>query len=195
MPRGFLSCDVAKGDYRSITEPKTESSIRGPREGFVEDIEVNMALVRKRLKSPNLIFESFVIGSETATNICMAYMGNIADEGIVGEFRRRLDAIQTDSVLESAYIEEWIQDKTLSPFPQLISTERPDGIVAKLLEGQVAVLIDGTPMALAGPITSSSCSRRPKTITSGPISRPCCAGCACSPSSCPSSCLPCTSPS
>ncbi|WP_235947142.1 spore germination protein [Paenibacillus glycinis] len=150
---GFLSCDVAKGDYRSITEPKTESSIRGPREGFVEDIEVNMALIRKRLKSPNLIFESFVIGSETATNVCMAYMGNIANEGIVNEFRKRLDAIQTDSVLESAYIEEWIQDKTLSPFPQLISTERPDGIVAKLLEGHVAVLIDGTPMALAGPIT------------------------------------------
>ncbi|WP_258171465.1 spore germination protein [Paenibacillus sp. R14(2021)] len=149
----FLSFDVAKQDYRSITEPKSESAIRGPRDGFVENVQLNMALIRKRLKSPDLMFETFTIGSQTSTVVQLAYLRNIANDSIVAEFRERLTAIQTDSILESSYIEEWIQDQTRSPFPQLISTERPDVIVAKMLEGSTAVLIDGTPMALTGPIT------------------------------------------
>ncbi|WP_090640356.1 spore germination protein [Paenibacillus sp. UNC496MF] len=149
----FLSCDVARSDYRAVAEPETEAVIRGPREGFVEDLQVNMALIRKRLKTPHLVFEPFVIGTETATNVYMAYLSNVANDAVVGEFRRRIEAVRTDGILESAYIEEWIQDKTLSPFPQLASTERPDAVAAKLLEGHVAVLVDGSPMALAGPLT------------------------------------------
>ncbi|MBM7566345.1 spore germination protein KA [Paenibacillus sacheonensis] len=148
-----LAMDVCKREQRSVEEPATESTIRGPREGFVEDLIRNLSLVRKRVKSDKLVFESMVIGSETKTMVCLAYMRGIAATELVDEFRRRLQAIDTDSILESAYIEEWIQDKTLTPFPQLIATERPDAIAAKLLEGQVAVITDGTPIALAGPTT------------------------------------------
>ncbi|WP_309491748.1 spore germination protein [Paenibacillus anseongensis] len=149
----YLSFDVSKSSYRSIEEPSSEVAIRGPREGFVEDISQNVPLIRKRLKSKNLIFEKIVLGSQTQTTIYISYLRDVASPQVVDEFRRRISSIRTDGIIESAYIEEWIQDKTLSPFPQLITTERPDSVVAKLLEGQVAVLTDGTPMVLLGPVT------------------------------------------
>jgi hypothetical protein len=105
------------------------------------------------LKNENLVFEPFIIGSATRTKVYLTYLNNVASVPVIDEFRRRLNSIELDSILESAYIEEWIQDKTLSPFPQLVSTERPDSIAAKLLEGQVALITDGTPMVLYGPIT------------------------------------------
>ncbi|MBO7742973.1 spore germination protein [Paenibacillus sp. MWE-103] len=151
--RKALAMDVCKREQRSVEEPSTESAIRGPREGFVEDLIRNLSLIRKRVKSDKLVFEPMVVGTETKTIVCLAYMRGIASDRLVDEFRARLRAIQTDSILESAYIEEWIQDKSLTPFPQLMATERPDAVAAKLLEGQAAVLTDGTPIALAGPLT------------------------------------------
>jgi spore germination protein KA len=149
----YLSYDVSKDEYRTVSEPSTEAATRGPREGFVEDIATNVALIRKRLKNEHLVFEHTVIGSSTNTTVYLAYLNNVASAPVVDEFRRRLLSIRTDSILEGAYIEEWIQDTTLSPFPQLLNTERPDSTVAKLLDGQVAVITDGTPMVLIGPIT------------------------------------------
>ncbi|MCD9021520.1 spore germination protein [Cohnella silvisoli] len=149
----YLCYDVSKGQNRSVSEPTTEASIRGPREGLVEDIARNVSLIRKRLKSEHLVFEPLVIGTETKTKVYLTYIDNIASAPVVDEFRRRLKSIHTDSILESSYIEEWIQDTALSPFPQLISTERPDSVVAKLVEGQIGVMTDGTPIVLFGPIT------------------------------------------
>ncbi|NHN33780.1 spore germination protein [Paenibacillus agricola] len=149
----YLSYDVSKVPNRNVSEPTTEASIRGPREGFVEDIARNVALIRKRLKTEHLVFELLVIGTETKTNVYLTYVDNVAQAQVVDEFRRRLRSIHTDSILESAYIEEWIQDTTFSPFPQLISTERPDSFVSKLVEGQIGVITDGTPIVLVGPIT------------------------------------------
>lgn len=149
----FFSYPVINDEYRSISEPKTEPVLRGPREGFVECLHRNIPLIRKRLRSKHLMFEEFLIGNETKTKVVISYLGNKASESTVNEFRTRLLSIDTDAILESSYIEEWIQDKTLTPFPQLINSERPDAVVGKLLEGSVAILIDGTPMALVGPIT------------------------------------------
>ena len=149
----FLSYDVSNKQFRSVSEPTAEASVRGPREGFVEEAARNVALIRKRLKNENLVFEPFIIGSATRTKVYLTYLNNVASVPVIDEFRRRLNSIELDSILESAYIEEWIQDKTLSPFPQLVSTERPDSIAAKLLEGQVVLITDGTPMVLYGPIT------------------------------------------
>lgn len=148
-----LSYDVYKTQSRSIAEPITEATIRGPREGFIESLIGNVALIRKRIKNEQLVFESMTLGEVTKTKLYLVYMNNIATVPVVEEFRARLRVIKTDSVLESSYIEEWIQDRTLTPFPQLLSTERPDVVTAKLLEGQVAILTDGTPVALIGPIT------------------------------------------
>lgn len=148
-----VSINARKQEQRSITEPEMESVVRGPREGFVEDWSRNVSLIRKRLKNEKLVIEKMLIGTESNTTVCLLFMRGIAPQEVIDEFRKRLKAIRTDSILESSYIEEFIQDKALTPFPQFIASERPDAIVAKLLEGQAAVITDGTPIVLAGPIT------------------------------------------
>jgi len=138
---------------RQTEEPKSETIVRGPHEGFTENIQANISLVRKRLKNPCLRFEKMQIGKQTRTTVMLAYLENLAPDGLVQEARRRLKAIRTESVLESAYIEEYVQDRTWSPFSTLTNTERPDVLAAQLLEGKIAILIDGSPGALLAPVT------------------------------------------
>jgi len=138
---------------RPIDEPKSESTIRGPHEGFTENILINSGLIRKRIRNPNLRFEPMVIGNQSKTAVYLVYMQNLAPDVLVRQMRSRLAAIQTDSVLDSAYLEEFLQDRIWSPFPTLANTERPDSAAAHLLDGKVAVLVDGTPGVLIAPIT------------------------------------------
>lgn len=136
---------------RSIGEPETEAAIRGPKEGFIENLRTNTALVRRKLKTPHLKMKSLVLGKQTNTNIVICYLDQIADPSIVEEVENRLKKINIDAILESAYIEQLIQDNTFTPFPQIQYTERPDTVAAALLEGRIAILIDGTPFALIVP--------------------------------------------
>lgn len=138
---------------RSITEPSSQGVIRGPKEGFTEDLRTGTSLVRRRIKSSDLRIEEFKIGQRTHTRVAIAYMKGIASEEVLKEVRGRLNAINTDSILESSYIEEFIQDGGLTPFPTMQNTERPDAIAGGILEGQVGILIDGTPFALLAPST------------------------------------------
>ncbi|MED4207362.1 spore germination protein [Neobacillus mesonae] len=137
---------------RSVEEPTTETTIRGPREGFTENLRVNTSLLRRKIKDPNLWIESKKIGKVTNTNVSIMYIKGIVNDKIVEEVRRRLDAIDIDSILESGYIEELIQDKTWTPFPTMYHTERPDAIAADLLEGRVAIFVDGTPFVMTVPV-------------------------------------------
>lgn len=139
--------------HRSISEPETESTIRGPREGFNELLRTNTALLRRRIKSPRLKMKPMVIGKEANTDIVVAYIDGLANPTLVEEVIRRLENIDIDGVLESGYIEELIQDNGYSPFPQIQYTERPDTVAAALLEGRVAILTDGTPYVLLVPLT------------------------------------------
>nr|WP_214626769.1 spore germination protein [Paenibacillus agaridevorans] len=136
---------------RGVTETNTESVIRGPREAFSETLRTNTALIRRRIKSPRLRLETRRIGRETQTDVSIMYMQGIANDKIVEEVRKRLDNIDIDGILESGYIEELIQDETYTPFPTVYNTERPDVIAAELLEGKVAILVDGTPFVLIVP--------------------------------------------
>jgi len=145
--------DVHAPEQRQIDEPKAESTIRGPHEGFTETIQANVGLIRKRIRHPQLRFEKYHFGSNTQTTVLLVYLEHLAPHSLVEEARRRLSAIKTDSVLESAYIEEFIQDRIWSPFPTLSNTERPDVVAAQLLDGKVAVLVDGTPGVLLAPMT------------------------------------------
>jgi spore germination protein KA len=147
---------------RNVEEPQTESVVRGPRDGFCETLSTNAALVRFRLKDPNLRLKHLIVGQRTQTDIYVMYVDGIADPGIVHEIQRRIEAINIDGVLESGYIEELIQDRSWSPFPQLQSTERPDKVVANLLEGKVAILVDGTPFALLAPALFSQFYQSPE---------------------------------
>lgn len=136
---------------RAISEPAVQNAIRGPRESFTETLRTNTALVRRRIRDERLRCEQRSIGSVTNTEIAVMYVDGLADPSVLQEIEARLGRIRTDAILESGYIEEFIQDKTLTPFPTLLNSERPDVIAAGLLEGRVAILVDGTPFVLLVP--------------------------------------------
>ncbi|MEB3102562.1 spore germination protein [Ferviditalea candida] len=138
-------------EMRSIEEPITETTIRGPREGFVETLRTNTSMLRRKLGHPKLQIQQMVLGRMSQTEIAVAYIEGIAPPEILQEVKRRLISIEMDNVLESGILEEFIEDAPFSPFPTVANTERPDVAAARLLEGRVAILIDGSPMALIVP--------------------------------------------
>nr|WP_245590429.1 spore germination protein [Aneurinibacillus terranovensis] len=157
-----LSIGLSKWEKRGIEEPVAESVLRGPREGFIETLRTNTSLLRRKLRSPNLKIKSMNIGTYSRTSIAIAYIEGIADPGLIEEMTNRLQRIEIDGVLESANIEELIEDNPYSPFPQLLSTERPDVASAYLLEGHVVVFVDGTPSVLIAPVTFFSLLQSPE---------------------------------
>ncbi|WP_093795721.1 spore germination protein [Sporomusa acidovorans] len=143
---------VTKGwKGRDVTEPITESVVRGPREGFTETIRTNTALLRRRIKSPQLRLEKYHVGRITQTEINLAYLSGTVDTGVLAEVRKRIARIDVDSILESAYIEELIEDTPYTFFPQIEHSERPDKVAAAILEGRIGIFIDGTPFVLIVP--------------------------------------------
>lgn len=157
-----LSVGLSKWDKRAVEEPTAESVLRGPREGFIESLRTNTALLRRKVRSPNLKIKSMNVGTYSGTTIAIAYIEGIAAPALVEEMMSRLRRIEIDGILESVYIEEVIEDNPLSPFPQLLSTERPDVASAYLLEGHVVVLVDGTPSVLIAPVTFFSLLQSPE---------------------------------
>ncbi|MBS4188955.1 spore germination protein [Bacillus sp. FJAT-49705] len=149
---GF-SLGLSKWEKRSIEEPEAEVSIRGPREGFIESIRVNISLLRRIIKSPALKIKTMKIGTYTQTTIALAYVEGIADKTLIEEVTNRLNRINIDGILDSEYIEEMIEDNPYSPFPQILSTERPDIACANLLEGRLVILVEGSPFTLIAPIS------------------------------------------
>lgn len=141
---------------RAVTEPSTESVIRGPRESFTETLRTNTALIRRKIKSPNLWIKSRVIGEVTQTDVAVMYINGIASDKIVAEVLARLDRINIDGILESGYIEDFIQDSKNTMFPTVYNSERPDVIAGELLDGKVAILVDGTPFVLVVPALFTS---------------------------------------
>lgn len=139
--------------HRQLEEPSTEAVIRGPRLGFIEKLEINMALIRHQIRTPQLKMERMSIGRISQTDVTITYIENMAPQNVIDEIKKRLSGIDMDSVLESGYIEEMISDHTYSPFPVMQTTQRPDLVAASLVEGKVAILVDGTPMALIAPVT------------------------------------------
>ncbi|MBL0386312.1 spore germination protein [Tumebacillus sp. ITR2] len=138
-------------EHRMPSEPDTESVVRGPREGFVENIRTNTALLRRRIRTPHFQMESLRIGRVSKTDVVMSYIEGITKDSLVEEIRSRLKRIDIDGVLDSGYIEEFLEDQPWSPFPTIQPTERPDTTAAALLEGRVAILVDGSPFVLIAP--------------------------------------------
>ena len=138
---------------RGIEEPITEAVVRGPREGFTENIRTNTALIRRRIRDPNLRLDVYQVGRRSKKDLIVAYIEGIIHPDIVREVNRRLKTIDMDDAPESGFIEQWIQDSFLSPFPTLMHTERPDKVSTSLLQGKVAILLDGTPFVLVAPVT------------------------------------------
>lgn len=150
LPDAFI-IDIRRHNQRAITQPDNEILVRGPREGFVETLPENIAMIRRKVKSPNLVFDLMTLGRVTATDVCVSYIKGIVTPQLVGEVIQRLQRVDIDGILESGYLEEFIEDDPYSPFPQIIHTERPDKVSAALLEGRVAILTEGTPFAMLVP--------------------------------------------
>lgn len=143
--------DIGYWEKRAIDEPANERVIRGPREGFVEDININKSLIRRIIKSTNLVFEKYYLGTVTNTEILLVYMNDIVNPDILDEARRRIQKISLSSVIDSGYIEREIEDSPKSVVATVAFTERPDVASAKILEGRVAIICDGSPMVLTLP--------------------------------------------
>lgn len=146
-----LAINTLGYESRDVKEPETEAVVRGPREGFTERLLVNTALLRRKIKSPDLRLEKMTLGRLTKTEICIAYVHGIANGKIVDELKKRLQRIEIDGILDSGYVEAFIEDAPFSIFATVGNTEKPDIAAAKMLEGRVIVLVDGSPMALTLP--------------------------------------------
>lgn len=147
----FLS--VSNIPKRSPEESNIETSIRGPRDGFVESISDNMALIRQRLKSSSLKSIEYSIGEVSRTKMTLLYMDNKINSNVLEEAKKRLGAIKLDMVASTVEIEELLYDKTFSLFPLMDNSGRPDFAVYALTQGKFVILVDGNPTCLVGPIT------------------------------------------
>ncbi|AMA72991.1 spore gernimation protein GerA [Aneurinibacillus sp. XH2] len=158
---GFI-LGITGWEGRSIDEPVTESLVRGPRDGFVETLRNNTAMLRRRIKDPNFTMVVYKVGQRAKKDLAIVYIKGIANEELVAEVKRRVERINIDDVPESGYVEQLIEDNYLSPFPQVQNTERPDRVMSALMEGRVALLLDGTPFALIVPVTFSMLMSSPE---------------------------------
>lgn len=136
---------------RGINEPPTSSVIQGPRMGFIEDIESNLQMIQMRIKHPDLKLTEFECGRYTQTRVVAVYIDTVADPKIVKKVTDRIKDINIDGIVDSNYIAQFLQDEKIKMFRQVGSDEKPDIIAAKVLEGRVAVFVDGTPQVLTVP--------------------------------------------
>ena len=146
-----LSVSTKNEEGRSVSEPETENVIRGAHEGFIENGEQNAMLLRRRLKTERLKKIDLQIGGLTKTSVSVMYIEGIADQKVIEEILSRLRAIKADSILDSGYIELYIQDGRYSLYPTVGNSERPDKVAAKMLEGRAAIIVDGSPVVLTAP--------------------------------------------
>lgn len=149
----ILLADVSSSIAQSITEPQNEQTIRGSHEGFVDDVGVNTQLIRKRLKNANLVERYFTLGAQNPTAVTLLYMSDLADLNIVDEVIANLLTNQANFIKSPGQITDRLESSRWSLFPQMLFTERPDSTVSHLMEGRIALLVDGSSFAIILPVT------------------------------------------
>ncbi len=147
----IICVNAEKIVVRSISIPPNSTVIKGPREGFNESLKYNLSLLRRRLATDKLVVSSLNIGRLTQTQVAVCYLENVADKKIVQEIERRLKKIDIDGIIDSSYIASFLQKRPNSLFKQVGDTEKPDILCAKLLEGRIGIIVDGSPIALTLP--------------------------------------------
>ncbi len=146
-----LMMDVKGFRTRGIMEPQEERILQGPREGFEEAALLNLAMLRRKLLTPDLCIEMMRVGRRTSTAVFICYLGTLANQKTVEEIKKRIGKIDIDGILDTNYIAEQIRDNKRSFFKTSGTTERPDIVAARLLEGRIAIVVDGTPMVVTVP--------------------------------------------
>lgn len=149
----FIVVDTTGGVYRSIQEPPSDISLRGPREGFVENLEINISIMRRLLKDKNLVTENFTLGRRSQTDLVIMYLDDVVDKDYLSKIRDKVNAIDIDSVQANSFIEQCIEEHPYSLFPQVIGYEKPDQVQASILEGRIAFLLSGTSFVTIYPTT------------------------------------------
>lgn len=152
-PSSCAVIEVSMDSDRSVSPPENEFSVAGPQESFIEALDTNINLVRKRLPLPQLEIQELTIGKITQTRVAVLYIDGLVDEDNLQTMMQRLQKLEFDQVIDSSSLAQMITDNTMSIFPQLINTERPERVSAVLTEGKVAFLCDGSPEAVFGPTT------------------------------------------
>lgn len=143
--------EARKWSERGISEPQSESVVVGPREGFVESLITNVSLMRRRLRTPNLVMEAIPVGTTSNTNVVICYLKGVADEKLVKKVRRRIDNINVEAMYEINLVNELVSDVRYTPFRAFSTTERPDKLASALVEGRVGLIAENSPMALIIP--------------------------------------------
>lgn len=138
-------------EKRSISAPQNEVVVRGSQEAFVENLRTNTSLIRRIVNSEDLIIEQTNVGKITKTPVAICYMKNITNDNLVNEVKYRINNLELDSIISSGQLEQLIEDSPNATFPQIISTERPDKTASFILEGRVAIIVNGSPYALVAP--------------------------------------------
>lgn len=146
-----LSFGIQGYASRGIQEPSGEGNILGSHEGFVETVRTNMSMLRRRLKTPELVMELMIKGSRSHTDICLCYMKDRVPERLLERIQKSLDGIELESILSTGYIRPFVEKKSFEIFSSTGITERPDVLCSKLIEGRVAILVDGVPYGIIIP--------------------------------------------
>jgi len=149
----IMTITIPSYEVRSTSEPTNEFVIRGSHEGFVESIDKNISLIRKHLAIPDLVIKDLRLGKETNTKVTYVYIESIADKDVVEDVKSRLEDIDAPKIYSIGQIEDYLEDSVWSPFPQFLNTERPDRVVANLLEGKIVIFTDQSPTVLVAPVT------------------------------------------
>lgn len=158
---GFL-LNVSASHIRDIAEPFSERIVNGSHEGFVEALDRNIYMLRKKIESPEFTVKKYTLGSKTNTQIAIIYLQDFTPEELVQKIDQRLKSISMDSIQAPGFIQDCIEDSTYSPFPQLLNTERPDRTAANLMEGRVAMVMEGSPSVFIFPVTISAFFQSPE---------------------------------
>lgn len=152
-PLIYLIATTNTNITRSPDEPTNEKIVRGSHEGFVENININLYLIRKKIKNRQLIIKYMELGRESNTKVALVFMEGLADPSVIEMVEQRLHSISSDMIFSPGYIEEFIEDSNFSPFPQILYTERPDRVMAQLMDGRVALLADGSADVMILPVS------------------------------------------
>lgn len=152
LENGFI-VDVKSWEHRGVGNPENEAVIQGPHEGFNEVFRCNTALIRKTLNTPNLVMENVFLGKTSKTPGAVAYLKNVTNQSLIDEVKKRINNIDAEYVLSALDVEQYIEEASFMPIPQMITTERPDRVCRALTEGRVAVIMNGSPHVLIMPAT------------------------------------------
>ncbi|WP_053955469.1 spore germination protein [Inediibacterium massiliense] len=149
--KNYIVANTKKTEKRSVSPPELETTLRAPKDAFTESLETNLSLIRSRIKDKSLKMDFYCIGTRTQTDVVMMYMEDIANEEFVEEVKEKLSKIHIDGILESGYIQKILLDNTFDLFPQTGIAERSDTVCANILEGKIAIFVEGSNLALIVP--------------------------------------------